>query len=183
MEDCDLPSKGDSALFLVVLMMAVAAMFVWVIATEDLGSFEVLLFVVFCLFWLVMLYFAVINLIVRSRKFAFSEKGMTIYGIGSWSCFYPWPSFRDIGICKVHYTCRLPYEYDIVLRFSLRDERRGPKSGVWGFWTTELYELIHFRSIIRLSFTQERLDRLRAVCTAEILDHRSIRRNERDIFS
>ena len=125
-------------------MMAVAAMFVWVIATEALGSFAVMLLVLFSLFWLAMLYFAVINLIVCSRKFAVNEKGMTICGIGSRSRFYPWQSFRDIGICKVHYTSRLPYEYDIVLRFSLRDARRGPQSGAWGFWTTELYELIHF---------------------------------------
>ncbi len=182
MEDCDLPSKRDSALFLVILMVAMVAMFVWIIATEALGWFAVMLLVLFCLFWLVVLYFAVINLMVRSRKFAFSEKGMTVYGIGSGSRFYQWQSFRDIGICKVHYTSRLPYEYDIVLRFSLRDERRGPQSGVWGFWTTELYELIHFKTIIRLSFTQERLDRLRIVCPTDISDHRSIRRNERDIL-
>lgn len=87
MEDCDLPSKGDSALFLVILMMAVAAMFVWVIATEALGCFAVMLFVLFSLFWLVMLYFAVINLMVRSRKFAFSEKGMTVYCIGNGASF------------------------------------------------------------------------------------------------
>ena len=180
MEDCDLPSKRDSALFLVILMMAVAAMFVWVIATEALDCFAVMLLVLFSLFWLAMLYFAVINLMVRSRKVAFSEKGMMVYGIGSRSRFYQWQSFRDIGICKVHYTSRLPYEYDIVLRFSLRDERRGPRSGAFGFWTTELYELIHFRSIIRLTFTQERLELLRAVCPAEISDHRSIRRNVHD---
>lgn len=116
-----------------------------------------------------------------SVKYAVGEDGITIWSIDSRSILYPWESFRDVGICKVHYTSRLPYEYDIVIRLSRIEEPRGPRTGTYGTWATELYELFHFRKIILITFTQERLAQLAAVYPGDIADYRAIRRNAFDI--
>lgn len=122
-----------------------------------------------------------ISTLVLSVKNAVSEHGITIWSIGSRSILYPWESFRDVGICKVHCTSRLPYEYDVVIRLSRMEEPRGPRTGTYGVWATELYELLHFRKIIQITFTQERLTQPAAVYPGDIADYRAIRRNAFDI--
>ena len=154
---------------------------VWGAIKEALPGIVAALFILFILFWLAMLLLSIANLIVQNRKYAVSEHGITIWGIGGRSTLYPWESFRDIGICKVHYTSRLPYEYDVVIRFSRMVEPRGPRTGTYGPWATEIYELLHFRKIILITFTQERLAQLAAVYPDEIADYRAIRRNAFDI--
>ena len=181
MHDCLIPSKRESAFWLVTLVLCIFVFIVWVAIREAFPGIVTALFIVFILFWLAMLLLSIANLIVQNQKYAVSEHGITIRGIGSRSTLYPWESFRDIGICKVHYTSRLPYEYDIVIRLSRMEEPRGPRTGSYGPWATEFYELLHFRKIILITFTQERLAQLAAVYPDEIADYRSIRRNAFDI--
>ncbi len=181
MDDCQIPSKRASAFWLAALVLCTFVFIVWVAKREAFPGIVAALFVLFILFWLAMLLFSIANLIVQNRKYAVSEHGITIWGIGSHSIHYPWESFRDIGICKVHYTSRLPYEYDVVIRFSRMEEPRGPRTGTHGPWATEIYELLHFRKIILITFTQERLAQLTSVYPDEIADYRAIRRNAFDI--
>lgn len=181
MVNCQIPSKRESAFWLVTLVLCIFVFIVWVAIREAFPGIVTALFIVFILFWLAMLLLSIANLIVQNRKYAVSEHGITIRGIGSRSTLYPWESFRDIGICMVHYTSRLPYEYDIVIRLSRMEEPRGPRTGTYGPWATELYELVHFRKIILITFTQERLAQLAAVYPDEIADYRAIRRNAFDI--
>ena len=181
MEDCQIPSKRESAFWLAAIVLCTFVFFVWVFIKETQPGIVAALFVLFILFWLAMLLLSIANLIVQNRKYAVSEYGITIWSIGSRSILYPWESFRDVGICKVHYTSRLPYEYDIVIRLSRMEEPRGPRTGTYGAWATELYELFHFRKIILITFTQERLAQLAAVYPGDIADYRAIRRNAFDI--
>ena len=178
MVNCQIPSKRESAFWLVTLVLCTFVFIVWVAIKEALPGIVAALFI---LFWLAMLLLSIANLIVQNRKYAASKHGITIWGIGGRSTLYPWESFRDIGICKVHYTSRLPYEYDIVIRLSRMEEPRGPRTNTYGPWATELYELLHFRKIILITFTQERLAQLAAVYPDEIADYRAIRRNAFDI--
>ncbi len=178
---CLIPSKRESAFCLVALVLCVFVFLIWVVITEAFPGIIAALFVLFILFWLAMLLVSIANLIVQNRKYAVDERGITICSLGNRCTLYPWQSFRDVGICKVHYTSRLPYEYDVVIRLSRMEEPRGPKSGAWGPWTTELYELVHFQEIILITFTQERLAQLEAVSPNRITDYRSIRKNTFDI--
>lgn len=180
MEDCLIPSKRESAFWLAAIVLCTFVFFVWVFIYETLPGIVAALFVLFILFWLAMLLLSIANLIVQNRKYAVSEDGITIWSIDSRSILYPWESFRDVGICKVHYTSRLPYEYDIVIRLSRMEEPRGPRTGTYGAWATELYELLHFREIILITFTQERLAQLTAVYPNEIAEYRKIQRNAFD---
>ena len=181
MDDSLIPSKRESAFWLVTLVLCTFVFMVWVAIKEALPGIVAALFILFILFWLAMLLLSISNLIVQNRKYAVSEDGITIRGIGSRSILYPWESFRDIGICKVHYTSRLPYEYDVVIRMSRMEEPRGPSTGTYGPWATELYELLHFRKIILITFTQERLAQLAAVYPDEIADYRANQKNAFDI--
>ena len=181
MDNCLIPSKRESAFWLVTLVLCIFVFIVWVAIREAFPGIVAALFILFILFWLAMLLLSFANLIVQNRKYAVSEHGITIRGIGSRSILYPWESFRDIGICKVHYTSRLPYEYDVVIRLSRMEEPRGPRTGTYGPWATELYELVHFRKIILITFTQECLAQLAAVYPDEIADYRAIRRNAFDL--
>ena len=181
MDDCLIPSKRESAFWLTALVLCTFVFMVWGAIKETLPGIVAALFVLFILFWLAMLLLSIANLIAQNRKYAVTEHGITILSIGGRSTLYPWESFRDIGICKVHCTSRLPYEYDIVIRLSRMEEPRGPRTNTYGPWATELYELLHFRKIILITFTQERLAQLAAVYPDEIADYRSIQRNAFDI--
>ena len=181
LEDCQIPSKRESAFWIATIVLCTFVFFVWVFIKETHPGIVAALFVLFILFWFAMLLLSIANLIVQNQKYTVSEHGITIWGIGSSSIHYPWESFRDIGICKVHYTARLPYEYDVVIRLSRMEEPRGPRSGSYGPWATELYELFHFRKIFLITFTQERLAQLATVYPGEIADYRAIQRNAFDI--
>ena len=177
LDHCLIPSKCESAFFLVALVFCVFVSFIWITITEAFSGIVLALFIIFILFWFVMLLLSAANLIVQNRKYAVDNHGITISSFGNRRTFYPWQSFRDIGICKVHYTSRLPYDYDVVIRFSQMDESSGPKSGTWGPWATEFYDLIHFRKLLLITFTQARLDQLTAIYPDEIADYRHIKRN------
>lgn len=181
MNYCIIPPKRESAFWLVTLVLFILVSFVWIVFLESFRGIVLSVFILFILFWFAMLLLSIANLIMQNRKYAISEHGITISNIGSRNSFYSWQAFRDVGICKVHYTSRLPYEYDVVIRFSLIHENTGPKSGVWGFWATEIYELLHFRQIILLTFSQERFNQLVSVYPNEISDYRTIMKNSFDI--
>ena len=181
MKKCLITSSGKPSLFMVIVLLTIFLTYIWITVTEMLGTVGFPIFITFSILWLGALAAYVIHIIIWCRSYEISKDGITISDRTGFKHFYRWESFHDISICNVHYTSRPPYEHDVVIRLSLLEEPMGPKSGVWGQWTTALYEIIHFRRIFILTNTEERHLEFARLCSQKIEDRRDIRKNAFDM--
>lgn len=113
------------------------------------------------------------------RKYSISQEGITLSYPFSITVTHTWRELSEIGICKVHYTTRGPVEYLTAIRCVIGEEKNGPKNG-HGLWADSYYSIIHFRKIITIIYSEERLAEFKQVCPFEIIDYRGIKRHYHD---
>ena len=110
------------------------------------------------------------------RKYTITETGITLEYPFHVTVHHPWDEIGEIGICNVHYTTRGPIEYLTAIRCVVGNEKNGPNKG-YGWWADSFYSVIHFRRIITIIFSDERLEEFKRVCPAAIIDYRNIRKH------
>ena len=109
------------------------------------------------------------------RKYTISESGITLEYPFHFTVHHSWDEIGEIGICNVHYTTRGPVEYLTAIRCVVGNERNGPSKGQ-GWWADSYYSVIHFRSIITIIYSEERLEEFKSACFSKIIDYRSIKK-------
>lgn len=118
---------------------------------------------------------AILTVFVTDRKYAVGSDGLKIQYPWGFCVQHSWEEFSEIGICKVRYTTRGTFHYDVVLRFVIGHEENGPSKG-YGKWATDGYVIRHFRKIVTVDFTEARYQEIKMFCPLEIVDYRGIRR-------
>lgn len=110
------------------------------------------------------------------RKYTISESGITLEYPFHFTVYHPWSEISEIGICNVHYTTRGPVEHLTAIRCVVCNEKNGPSKG-HGWWADSFYGVIHFRVIITIIYSDERMIEFNRICPMEIIDYRSIKRH------
>ena len=113
------------------------------------------------------------------REYAISKEGITLRYPFRYTVMHSWDEISEIGICNVHYTTRGPVEYLMVIRCVIGEEKSGPAKG-HGWWADSFYSAMHFRKIITILYSEERLEEFKQVCPFEIIDYRGIKRHYHD---
>lgn len=111
--------------------------------------------------------------LISSRRYSVSAQGLTIrYPLG-FKKHYAWEDFREIGLCKVHYAGGSA-AHTLAIRCVVGKEDFGPHNAIWARenWSTQLYEVVHFRKIITVYHTPDRLAEFEAHYPCPIRDYR-----------
>lgn len=115
--------------------------------------------------------------VIDQREFCFSEQGLTISYFGLWKTQYSWDDFSEIAICKLRYSQRFRWIHKVGIRFAVGYEPNGPQFAKEADepWSTDAYEFRHWRTIITIEFSEERLAELRRFCPREVRDYRNLK--------
>lgn len=109
------------------------------------------------------------------RKYTITHDGLVLVYPFNFTVTHTWEDLSEIAVCKVHYTTRGPTEYMTAIRCVVGEEKNGPSKG-YGWWADSLYSAIHFRKIITIIYSDERLDEFKTMCPLDIADYREMRR-------
>lgn len=120
-------------------------------------------------------WFFLISYFETCRKYAISEEGITLSYPFEYTVFHSWSEISEIGICNVHYNHRSPVTHMVAIRIVMGKEKKGPSQG-YDVWADSYYSAIHFRTIITVLYSDERLEEFEDVCPLEIIDYRRIKR-------
>ena len=126
------------------------------------------------------LFFRVCTL--KLREYKITDTGMYIRDFMKKSAFYEWDTMKEIAICKVHYNHRAPYQYDIVIRCVVGNERIGPSEG-FGAWQSILYEAVHKKDIVCIDFDEQIQHTIENKSGKCIVDYRHLAKNAFDLSS
>lgn len=113
------------------------------------------------------------------RKYCVSVDGITLLYPFKYTVFHPWSEISEIGICNIHYNHRNPVTYMVAIRIVIGEEKNGPSKG-YGPWAESYYSARHFRTIVSILHSDERLKEFEDVCPLEIIDYRGIKRYYHD---
>lgn len=81
----------------------------------------------------------------------------------------PWDAFQEVCVCRADYPTRPPLRYSTVICCI----RKGEKKNLYGRWKTN--NPFHYRSVIRIAYTEERHQEFLDICPVEIKDFRDSR--------
>lgn len=127
-------------------------------------------------FLVVMIAFALLlTAFVCMRRYEIYFDGITIcYPLGI-KKKYLWDEFSEIALCKIHYAA-WGTDHIIAIRCIVGEEKGGPKEAVVGKerWTRIEYEVVHFKKIISIYKTEERLAEFHKLCPHPIKDYRHL---------
>jgi hypothetical protein len=132
--------------------------------------------ILFSLCFLFFVYLSFISIIRTFVRFCFTPEGLAIqYPLGKIR-IYPWEEFREAAICKVHFAPKDHSKHIVVFRFAVGDEKTGPFNATFAneFYSDDLYEVIHWKKIHIVEYSEERYESLKAVCTVQINDYRHL---------
>lgn len=159
---------GLSALFLYIFLE-------WAVSLVQAHSF---LHGVICVFGMIFgLVFGLVMIMAYleiCRRYMVTESGIKLIYPFNYVVAHSWDEISEIGICKVHYTTRGPVEYLTAIRCVVGGEKKGPSKG-HGWWADSLYSAIHFRRVITIVYSEERVEEFRKLCPFEVIDYRNIK--------
>lgn len=110
---------------------------------------------------------------VCGRWYEIAADGMTIYYPLGITKKIHWNEFSEIALCKIHYAA-WGTEHIVAIRCVIGEEKHGPKQALVGKekWTRIGYEVFHFRKIISIYKTDERIAEFHHMCPLPIVDYR-----------
>ena len=114
--------------------------------------------------------------LLRMRKYSVMSDGLVVKDWLRKPVLHEWQDISQIGICKIRYTSRTPYEYDIAVRCVIGQENKGPSEG-YGFWQSEIYEALHIKKIVCIRYSEETLSHFQKIYPGEIMDFRCLQKN------
>ena len=128
--------------------------------------------ILFLILWSWPIYTAYIS----ARKYQIDSDGMTLRYPFGLKRRYNWHEFSEIALCKVHYAAG-SHKHTQAIRCVVGDEKNGPQfaSTSREHWSSEFYELIHFRTIISIYYSEERYMEFLEKCPCTIGDYRHLK--------
>lgn len=111
------------------------------------------------------------------RKYTVTNEGLILHYPLRFTVTHTWDKLSEIGICNVHYASRgrIPVPHLVAIRCVVGEEKKGPRHG-HGWWASCVYSAMHFRKIITILYTEEKLEEFKRECPLEIIDYRGIRK-------
>ena len=93
---------------------------------------------------------------------------------------YSWDEISEISICDVHNAAK-GHSHEKVIRVVIGYEKNGPTnykcprnfSGRLERWRGLMYSFLHYKKIILIEYSEERLNQIKEVCGKEIKDYRT----------
>lgn len=142
--------------------------------TSDNGYY--IIFTPFFLFVYCLMFYFVFMFVIDQREYSVSSYGLTISYLGIIRHHYEWEEFSEIAICKLRYSKKFRWMHLVGIRFVVGPEINGPQYAKQADepWSTDTYEFRHWRTIITIEFSEERLEELRQICPKEIADYRHL---------
>lgn len=121
----------------------------------------------------ILIFHGIIGPVEATREYELSDQGITIQYLGRYRRFYSWSSIRKICVCTLFRTSdRLPGE--LVIWCTTGKIRKEPPRGNRTSWNTQEYILMHFRSVLTMTYTPERLEEFKKYSKREIPDYRDL---------
>lgn len=130
------------------------------------------MFAVFVVLYAFPMFFAYVS----ARKYQVSNDGLTIIYPFGIKHHYAWYEFCEIALCKIHYAPGSS-KHILSLRCAVASDQSVPKNAALAreWWSSMGYELIHFRKLITIYYTDERFDEFGKCCPVAIKDFRHLR--------
>lgn len=103
---------------------------------------------------------------VLSRKYLCDSDGITICYFQKIQVNYSWDSISSLYVCDINHAPKNSENFDIVIRFSIGNERKGPaseigqKPSIHQHWRKWEYGLFNFNKIILIEYSPLRLERI-----------------------
>lgn len=111
--------------------------------------------------------FGIASDLLVTREYAIDTNGITLRYAGRKRVFHPWSQISQICVCVMH-PGKLDSVRDEVIWCNLGEPRKLPPR--WKNWE---YEVFHFRRVLTVEFTPERLEAFQACSGREIPDYRN----------
>lgn len=113
---------------------------------------------------------------VEERKYQVSAEGIQISYPFRITHKYSWDDFSEIALCKVRYNSKYPQMHSVAIRCVVGKEKRGPQDAKQANekWSTELYEVKHWKSVVTIEFSDQRFKEFFSLCPCIISDYRHL---------
>lgn len=121
-----------------------------------------------CLGWAIFLYGIFFNLYM-SREYALSEDGITIRYAKRKSVFYPWADVGQICVCTIHQG-KIESIKDDVIWCTVGKIKKEPPN-LPHIWNVAETGMIHFRDVLTMEYTPERLADFQKYSNRDIPDY------------
>ena len=101
------------------------------------------------------------------REYSVSESGIAIFYFRRFKVEHPWSQIGQISVCDINYAAKADNVFDIVIRVVVGEEKDGPASNLASIpygrhikWRQMEYNMMHFKTIINIEYTRERLEEI-----------------------
>ena len=113
---------------------------------------------------------------ISSRQYRIDRNGITLQYPFGITKQYDWENISEISLCKVHYATS-SNAHILAIRCVIGPEDLGPSKAVTSRepWSTIRYELLHFRSIVTIYYSDERYKEFCEFCPHCIADYRRLK--------
>lgn len=122
------------------------------------------------IFGVILLLYGLLFDVYFTREYELTRQGILVRYAKRVTKLYLWENISQICICSIHRSAN-GATWDDVLWCTVGRIKKGPPhpSRIWN--STE-YSLVHFKSVLTMEFTPERLDEFNMFFTDEIMDYR-----------
>ena len=113
--------------------------------------------------------------VVSSRKYSVGREGLTIRYLLGMTKVYSWDCFTDVGLCRVHPGAGANTS-TLAIRCVIGGEQFGPRQATSARedWARRFYEIWHYKKIISIYHTPERMADFQRYCPFPILDYSNL---------
>ena len=113
---------------------------------------------------------------VLFRKYRVDPTGITMRYPFGYTMKYEWNHFVQIAVCRIHIKTR-SHKEKVAIRFTTFTEPNGPHNAKYANekWSSELYEILHWRQVISIEYTEDRYQEILSNCPYPIFDYRSLK--------
>lgn len=113
---------------------------------------------------------------ILSRKYSVDQTGITVSYPFGYTMKYEWDKFVQIAVCRVHMKAR-SHKEKTAIRFTTSTESNGPHNAKYANekWSSELYEILHWKSVLSIEYSEERYKEIASNCPNPILDYRYLK--------
>ena len=113
---------------------------------------------------------------ILTRKYYVDPTGLTVSLTFGYNKKFKWEQIAQVAVCRVHMKARSHKEM-LAIRFSICANTIIPQNAVYANekWSSELYELLHWKNVISVEYSDARYEDIAKYCTSQILDCRHLK--------
>lgn len=119
---------------------------------------------------LLVLIYGVFHFLILNRGYEINVHGIWVQYTQKIRTFYPWNDIAQICICEVHRSANGATK-DVVIWCTLGSIVNGPPDP-GRCWNSSEYELSHFRTVLIVEYSPERLSEFERLFNGDIADYR-----------